>query len=86
MTADSLFRLCNSTALAGWLLLVAVSYTHLSQFPSVTMIDWKNGKPNARYWVLSLLKDNFHAGDKPVSYTHLDVYKRQLLLSQPAGL
>jgi hypothetical protein len=40
-----------------------------SQFPSVTMIDWKNGKPNARYWVLSLLKDNFHAGDKLVETT-----------------
>jgi hypothetical protein len=34
-----------------------------SQFPSVTMIDWTNGKPNARYWVLKLLKDNFSSGD-----------------------
>lgn len=34
-----------------------------SQFPSVSMIDWKNGKPNARYWVLKLIKDNFHPGD-----------------------
>ena len=37
-----------------------------SQFPTVSMIDWKNGKPNARFRVLSLLKDNFHAGDKLV--------------------
>ncbi len=37
-----------------------------SQFPSVSMMDWKNGKPNARYWVLSLLKDSFHPGDKLV--------------------
>ncbi len=37
-----------------------------SQFPSVTMIDWTNGKPNARYWVLKLLKDNFHPGDNLV--------------------
>ncbi len=37
-----------------------------SQFPSVTMIDWTNGKPNARYWVLKLIKDNFHSGDKIV--------------------
>ena len=37
-----------------------------SQFPSVSMMDWKNGKPNARYWVLKLIKDNFHAGDKLV--------------------
>jgi Glycosyl hydrolases family 39 len=37
-----------------------------SQFPSVSMIDFKNGKPNARYWVLKLIKDNFHPGDKLV--------------------
>lgn len=37
-----------------------------SQFPSVSMMDWKNGKPNARYWVLKLIKDNFHPGDKLV--------------------
>ena len=34
-----------------------------SQFPSVSMIDYNNGKPNARYWVLKLIKDNFHPGD-----------------------
>jgi hypothetical protein len=37
-----------------------------SQFPSVSMIDYTNGKPNARYWVLKLIKDNFHPGDKLV--------------------
>jgi hypothetical protein len=37
-----------------------------SQYPSVTMIDWKNGKPNARYWVLKLIKDNFQPGDQIV--------------------
>lgn len=37
-----------------------------SQFPSVTMIDWVTGKPNARYWVLKLIKNNFHPGDKLV--------------------
>ena len=35
-----------------------------SQFPSVTMIDYNNSEPNARYWVLKLLKDNFGPGDK----------------------
>lgn len=35
-----------------------------SQFPSVTMIDWTDSKPNARYWALKLIKDNFHPGDK----------------------
>ncbi|HEY5390524.1 MAG TPA: glycosyl hydrolase family 39 [Hanamia sp.] len=38
-----------------------------SQYPDVTMIDWKDAKPNARYWVLKLLKDNFGPGDKLVN-------------------
>ena len=37
-----------------------------TQFPSVSMVDWDNGKPNARYWVLKLLHDNFGPGDKLV--------------------
>ena len=37
-----------------------------TQFPSVSMVDWNNGKPNARFWVLKLLHDNFGAGDKLV--------------------
>ena len=37
-----------------------------SQFPSVSMMDWTNGKPNARYWVLKLIQDNFHPGDQLV--------------------
>lgn len=37
-----------------------------TQYPSVSMVDWNNGKPNARYWVLKLLHDNFGAGDKLV--------------------
>lgn len=38
-----------------------------SQFPSVSMMDYNNGKPNARYWVLKMIKDNFHPGDKIVA-------------------
>jgi hypothetical protein len=37
-----------------------------TQFPSVSMVDWNNGKPNARFWVLKLLHENFAAGDKLV--------------------
>jgi hypothetical protein len=37
-----------------------------TQFPSVSMVDWNDGKPNARYWVLKLLHTNFRAGDKLV--------------------
>ncbi len=38
-----------------------------SQFPSVSMVNWKTGQPNARYWVLKLLRDNFAPGDRLVS-------------------
>jgi hypothetical protein len=38
-----------------------------SQFPSVSMMNYNTGQPNARYWVLKLLKDNFHPGDKLVA-------------------
>jgi hypothetical protein len=40
-----------------------------SQFPDVSMINWENGKPNARYLVLKLLKDNFGPRDKLVRTT-----------------
>ncbi|GGA55650.1 hypothetical protein GCM10011507_03670 [Edaphobacter acidisoli] len=35
-----------------------------SQFPSVTMIDWTTGKPNARFEILRLILDNVHSGDQ----------------------
>jgi len=38
-----------------------------SQYPDVSMIDWKNGHPNARYWILKLLKDNIQPGDTLVA-------------------
>ena len=46
-----------------------------TQFPDVSMMNWKNGKPNARYWVLKLLKDNLGVGDKLYTATsnHPDV-------------
>ena len=34
-----------------------------TQFPDVSMMNWDNGNPNARYWVLRLLKENFGPGD-----------------------
>ncbi len=37
-----------------------------TQFPSVSMMDWRTNQPNARFWVLKLIKDNFHPGDKLV--------------------
>ena len=37
-----------------------------TQFPSVSMVDWSTGTPNARYWVLKLIHDHFKPGDKLV--------------------
>jgi hypothetical protein len=34
-----------------------------TQFPSVSMMNWENNKPNARFWVLKLIKDSLHPGD-----------------------
>jgi hypothetical protein len=37
-----------------------------TQYPSVSLVDWATGQPNARFWVLKLLKDNFGPGDQLV--------------------
>ena len=37
-----------------------------TQFPSVSMMNWITNKPNARFWVLKLLKDSFQPGDQLV--------------------
>ncbi len=37
-----------------------------TQYPSVSMMDWTKNQPNARYWVLKLIKDSFHPGDQLV--------------------
>jgi hypothetical protein len=61
-----------------------------TQFPSVSMIDWTNGKPNARVWVLKLLHDNFGPGDKiveiappsPFASSHPYVYALAVVTKQ----
>ena len=40
-----------------------------TQFTSVSMMNWENNKPNARFWVLKLIKDSFHPGDSLVETT-----------------
>jgi hypothetical protein len=37
-----------------------------TQYPSVSLVDWQTGQPNARFWVVKLLRDNFGPGDKLV--------------------
>jgi len=43
-----------------------------NNFPSVTMLDWTTGQPNARYWALKLLIDSVGPGDKQVE-TRVDL-------------
>jgi hypothetical protein len=40
-----------------------------TQFPSVSMLDWNTGEPNARYRTLKLLRENVGLGDKIVETT-----------------
>jgi len=40
-----------------------------TQFPSVTLLDWRTGQPNARYRVLQMLQENFGPGDRIVNAT-----------------
>ncbi len=37
-----------------------------TQFPSVSMVDWTTGRPNARFQVLKLIHDHFAPGDRLV--------------------
>jgi Glycosyl hydrolases family 39 len=38
-----------------------------TQYPSVSMVNWETGQPNARFRVLELLKHNFGPGDSLVA-------------------
>jgi len=50
-------------------------------YPSVSMMDWETGRPNARYWALRLLRENFGPGDKLVvtSTASPEVYAQAFL-------
>lgn len=43
-----------------------------TQYPDVSMMDWRTAKPNARYWVLRLLHTDLSAGDKVVATSFKD--------------
>lgn len=36
------------------------------QVPATTLVNWQTGRPNPRYWVAKLLRDNFGPGDRLV--------------------
>jgi hypothetical protein len=52
-----------------------------TQFPSVSMMNWVTGKPNARYWVLKLIKDNTGAGDT-LTQTGIDGERNEDFIAQ----
>jgi hypothetical protein len=55
-----------------------------TQIPGVSMVDWNTGQPNARFWVLKLLHDNFGPGDKLVDTNSLSpfVYAQAFMTRQ----
>jgi Glycosyl hydrolases family 39 len=56
-----------------------------TQYPSVSMVDWNDGKPNARFWVLKLLHDNFAAGDRLVEIDSNQPYVYSLAFATQDG-
>jgi hypothetical protein len=37
-----------------------------TNYPSVSLLDWNTGRPNARYWVLKLIQERLAPGDRLV--------------------
>ena len=73
---DSYWNLCGATYayVFGQLTALGIDFAgesqlvgYPTQFPSVTMLDWNTGAPNARFRVLELLKNNFGPGDQMVT-------------------
>ncbi|HEY7305747.1 MAG TPA: glycosyl hydrolase family 39, partial [Bryobacteraceae bacterium] len=56
-----------------------------TQFPSVSMVDWTTGAPNARFRILQLLKDNFGPGDKIVESSVNSPYIDAFAVIKPNG-
>lgn len=56
-----------------------------TQFPSVSMVDWTTGAPNARFGVLELLKNNFGPGDKVVDSSSGSSYVVSFAAVKPNG-
>ncbi|MBS0664311.1 MAG: glycosyl hydrolase family 39 [Verrucomicrobia bacterium] len=50
-----------------------------TQYPSVTMIDWRTGAPTARYRVLQLLRQHFQPGDRLVVTRTEEMYPDTLV-------
>jgi hypothetical protein len=56
-----------------------------TQFPSVSLVDWNTGAPNARFRVLEVLKNNFGPGDKIVEASSESPYIYAFAVIKPSG-
>jgi Glycosyl hydrolases family 39 len=72
---DSYWNLCGATYayVFGQLASLGINVAgesqlvgYPTQFPSVSLVDWNTGAPNARFRVLQLLKNNFAPGEQIV--------------------
>ena len=54
-------------------------------WPSIAMLDWNTAQPNARYWVLKLIIDNFRPGDKLVETSTDSGYVAAQAFVSPRG-
>jgi hypothetical protein len=66
-----------------------VGASELIDYPGIvaasTLVDWDTGRPNARYWVTKLLRENFGPGDRlirPPSYNVLEADPTPQLYAQ----
>jgi hypothetical protein len=56
------------------LLAIAELIDYPGQFAGTTICDWNTGKPNARYWGMRMLRENFGVNDKLVESGKQDKY------------
>jgi len=54
-------------------------------WPSIAMLDWDTAQPNARFWVLKLIHDNFRPGDKIVETSSDSGYVMTQAFVSPNG-
>ena len=54
-------------------------------WPSIAMLDWDTAQPNARFWVLKLIYDNFRPGDKIVETSSDSGYVMTQAFVSPSG-
>ncbi|HEV2351994.1 MAG TPA: hypothetical protein VG028_19350 [Terriglobia bacterium] len=54
-------------------------------WPSIAMLNWDTAQPNARFWVLKLIHDNFRPGDTMVETSSDSDYVMTQAMVSPDG-